>query len=74
MRPPSEIHSALALCESELERLGQDAPGRDNLMLARDVLAWACGGRAPMDGPNAWLAAYLLPDPPKVDPTPPDVN
>lgn len=69
MRPTSEIHSALDLLDSELAR-----QPNDSYQLARDVLAWVTGERVPWDGPNAWLAACLLGDPPKITDVPPGAN
>lgn len=69
MRPASEIHSALGLLDSDLAR-----QANPHYQIARDVLAWAVGGRAPDDGPNLWLVAFLLDDPPKLTDVPPEVN
>lgn len=69
MRPASEIHTALDLLDSELAR-----EPNESHQVARDVLAWVAGGDAPHDGPNLWLVAYLLDDPPQLDSTPPEVN
>jgi hypothetical protein len=69
MRPGSEIHSAIDLLDSELSR--QPTP---QYKIARDVLAWVAGDAAPIDGQNAWLAAFLLDDPPRIDDTPTGSN
>jgi len=73
MRPASEIHSALDLLDSELSRQSAGV-GADNMRIARDVLAWVAGGRAPDDGSTLWLVGFLLDDPQKLDDTPPEVN
>lgn len=75
MRPVSEIHSSLEMVESDLERqINPAAIG--NLIIVRDVLRWATGAHWTdlTDGPNAWLVAYLLDDPPKLDDTPAEEN
>lgn len=76
MRPASEMHSALQLCESELARQSdQQSLGASNIRIARDVLAWCIGESAfDIGPPNEWLLAFLLDDPPKLDDTPPEVN
>lgn len=75
MRPASEIHTALEMLEGELPRQ-TDAAAINNLSIARDVLAWVAGGHWTdlTDGPNPWLSAFLLDDPPKIDPTLPGDN
>lgn len=75
MRPASEIHTALDMLEGELARQ-TDHAARNNLSIARDVLAWVVGGHWVdlTDGPNPWLAAFLLDDPPKLEDIPPEVN
>mgnify|MGYP000045791258 CR=1 FL=1 len=73
MRPASEIHSALDSLRAEIEEQGSEA--HSGLIVARDVLAWVVGGDAMrLDGPSDFLCAFLLPDPPKLDDTPPEVN
>ena len=88
MRPASEIHNAIDLLVRSRSRLvaqiEQDQDRDDmsdidslrNLVIAIDVLRWVAGGHWSdlTDGPNPWLVAYLLDDPPKIDPTPPEVN
>jgi hypothetical protein len=71
MRPTSEIHSALDMVDAELAQ----GPN-EKLQVVRDVLAWVAGAHWTdlTDGPNPWLVAYLLDDPPKLDDTPPEVN
>ena len=77
MRPASEIHSSLELLESELARC-TDANdlGARNLSIARDVLSWVAGAHWTeiTDGPNPWLCAFLLDDPPKMEDIPPGDN
>jgi hypothetical protein len=73
MRPASEIHSALSLLNSEIERQG-DETAKTNMLIARDVLAWVSGERPPWDGPTCWLLGFLLGDPPTIDNTPPEAN
>lgn len=70
MRPASEVNSALELFQSEIDR----GAALNSLHVARDVLAWVMGGRVPDDGPNLWLVAYLLDDPPQLDDTDPRAN
>lgn len=72
MRPASEIHSALDLLRAEIERQGGVPPV--NMLVAHDVLAWVVGERLAWDGPTDWLCAFLLPDPPRIDDTPTEVN
>lgn len=71
MRPASEIHSAIDALDAELA-----ARTEPNLTLVRDVLAWVAGGHwADLTaGPNAWLCAFLLDDPRKIDDTSPEIN
>lgn len=70
MRPASEIHSALGLLSQEAGR----NPEATNLQVARDVLRWVIGERAPDDGPTLWLVGYLLDDPPKPEDVDPRSN
>lgn len=75
MRPASEIHSALEMVSSELKR--QTHPEVvDHLAIVHDVLNWVMGATSAelLDGPNAWLVAYLMDDPPRLDGTPGEVN
>jgi hypothetical protein len=86
MRPASEIHSALDLLENEVNRcldreielsgkhIDPDISARLTMSLARDVLRWVVGRRVDLDGPNVWLAGFLLDDPDKLDSTRPEVN
>lgn len=75
MRPASEIHSALDIIEREFDRCPlDDGLTLSNLSIARDVLAWVAGSEVDLDGPNAWLVAFLLDDPPQLNSTPPEVN
>lgn len=71
MRPVSEINSALELIEGELETAA--GKGAENLQIARDVLAWAMG-ESGLALQTIWLSAYLLDDPPQIQPTPPGDN
>lgn len=70
MRPGSEINSALDLLAGEAARSG----AHPNLAVARDVLTWVMGGEVDLGGDNAWLCAYLLRDPDRLDNTPPEAN
>lgn len=78
MRPTSEINSALELVQHELDGLvdgsddGNNLTARSALAIAqltllRDALEWVMGSPVDTDGPNAWLVAYLLDDPPKLE-------
>jgi hypothetical protein len=53
-----------------------DLESQSNVLLMRDVLRWVAGAHWGdlVHGPNAWLCAFLLDDPPKLDDTPPEVN
>lgn len=75
MRPASEIHSSLDMVESDLSHQ-TDPAAVHNLSIVRDVLRWATGSYWTdlTDGPNPWLAAYLLDDPDRIDDTPPEIN
>lgn len=77
MRPASEIHSSLEICDAELTRLADpESLSANNLSIVRDVLAWVAGAHwiDLTEGRNPWLVAFLLDDPPKLDDTPPEVN
>lgn len=75
MRSASEIHSSLDMVESDLSQQA-DPFAVANLTIVRDVLRWATGAHWTdlTDGPNAWLVAYLLDDPDKIDNTPAEEN
>lgn len=64
MRSASEIHFAIQALDCESERQ-EDVDVIIFLSIAIDALRWAVGEEVDTEGPNAWMAAYLLDNPPQ---------